>query len=226
MLAIGAWRVSTGDITLGTLVQVVTLFGLLAWPMRFVGWILSELPRAVVGHGRILEVLEQPDTMTRTAEPISLPPGPLDVRAESLTYGFDGASVFDGGVVPRRPNESVAIVGPTGVGKSTLAQLLVRLDDPSGGRILIGGVDLRHLDPGELRRGAALVFQESLFATTVAENIALDSGASRDEIERAAAIAQADRFIRALPTPTTPSSASAGTRSPGASGNAWRSPAR
>jgi ABC-type multidrug transport system fused ATPase/permease subunit len=200
MLAFGAWRVSTGDITLGTLVQVVTLFGLLAWPMRFVGWILSELPRAVVGHGRILEVLEQPDTMTRPAEPISLPPGPLDVRAESLTYGFDGASVLDEVSFHVDPNESVAIVGPTGVGKSTLAQLLVRLDDPPGGRILIGGVDIRQSDSDELRRAMSLVFQESfLFATTVAENISLDSGASRDEIERAAAIAQADRFIRALP---------------------------
>jgi ABC-type multidrug transport system fused ATPase/permease subunit len=200
MLAIGAWRVSTGDITLGTLVQVVTLFGLLAWPMRFVGWILSELPRAVVGHGRILEVLEQPDTMTRPAEPISLPPGLLDVRAESLTYGFDGTSVLDEVSFHVEPNESVAIVGPTGVGKSTLAQLLVRLDDPSAGRILIGGVDIRQSDSDELRRATSLVFQESfLFATTVAENISLDSGASRDEIERAAAIAQADRFIRALP---------------------------
>jgi len=200
MLAFGAWRVSTGDITLGTLVQVVTLFGLLAWPMRFVGWILSELPRAVVGHGRILEVLEQPDTMTRPAEPISLPPRQLDVRAESLTYGFDGASVLDEVSFHVEPNESVAIVGPTGVGKSTLAQLLVRLDDPSRGRILIGGVDIRQIDSDELRRATSLVFQESfLFATTVAENISLDSGASRDEIERAAAIAQADRFIRALP---------------------------
>jgi ABC-type multidrug transport system fused ATPase/permease subunit len=138
--------------------------------------------------------------MTRPDEPVSLPPGRLDVRAESLMYGFDGASVLDGVSFHVEPNESVAIVGPTGVGKSTLAQLLVRLDDPAGGRILIGGVDIREIDPSELRRAASLVFQESfLFATTVAENIALDSGASRDEIERAAAIAQADRFIRALP---------------------------
>jgi ABC-type multidrug transport system fused ATPase/permease subunit len=200
MLAIGAWRVSIGDVTLGTLVQVVTLFGLLAWPMRFVGWILSELPRAVVGHGRVLEVLEQPDTMERAAQPQALPHGPLDVRADGLTYDFDGAFVLDDVSFHVAPNESVAIVGPTGVGKSTLAQLLVRLDDPPAGRILLGGVDLRHVDPAELRRAASLVFQESfLFATTVAENIALDSGASREDVERAAAIAQADRFIRALP---------------------------
>jgi ABC-type multidrug transport system fused ATPase/permease subunit len=76
----------------------------------------------------------------------------------------------------------------------------VRLDDPDCGGILIGGVDLRRVEPADLRRAASLVFQESfLFATTVAENIALDSGATREEIERAAAVAQADRFIRALP---------------------------
>jgi ATP-binding cassette subfamily B protein len=200
MLAIGAWRLSTGDVTLGTLVQVVTLFGLLAWPMRFVGWILSELPRAVVGHGRIAEVLEEPVTIARAAAPVALPDGPLDVRAEALTYDFDGHRVLDEVSFHVEPNQSVAVVGPTGVGKSTLAQLLVRLDDPPSGEILIGGVNVRHVDPTSFREAASLVFQESfLFATTVAENIALDSGASRDEVERAAAIAQADRFIAALP---------------------------
>ncbi len=168
--------------------------------MRFVGWILSELPRAVVGYGRVDEVLQEPDVVERPADPAALPDGPLDVRAEGLTYEFDGTRVIDDVSFHVRPHESVAIVGPTGVGKSTLAQLLVRLDDPPGGAILVGGVDLRRAEPAELRRAVSLVFQESfLFATTVADNIALDSGASRDEVERAAAIAQADRFIAALP---------------------------
>jgi ATP-binding cassette subfamily B protein len=189
MIAVGAWRVSTGAVTVGTLVQMVTLFGMLAWPMRFIGWILSELPRAVVGHGRIVEVLDQPITIERAAEPAVLPDQPLD-----------GVRVLDEVTFHVQAEESVALVGPTGVGKSTLAQLLVRLDDPTAGEILLGGVNLRHIDAGSLHRAASMVFQDSfLFANTVAENIALDSDASRDEIERAATVAQADRFIRALP---------------------------
>jgi ABC-type multidrug transport system fused ATPase/permease subunit len=179
---------------------MVTLFGMLAWPMRFIGWILSELPRAVVGHGRIVEVLDQPITIERAAEPALLPDQPLDVAAEALTYEFAGVRVLDEVTFRVQANESVALVGPTGVGKSTLAQLLVRLDDPTSGEILLGGVNLRHIDAASLRRAASMVFQDSfLFANTVAENIALDSSASRDEIERAAIVAQADRFIRALP---------------------------
>jgi ATP-binding cassette subfamily B protein len=200
LLAVGSWRLSTGDITLGTLVQVVTLFGMLSWPMRFVGWILAELPRAVVGYGRVNEVLVEPVTVTRPSAPVVLPEGPLDVRAEALTYAIDGVRVLDEIDLRIEPDESVAIIGPTGVGKSTLAELFVRLDDPTSGEILIGGVNVRHADPASLRHAAAIVFQESfLFATTVAENIALGSGASSDEIRRAARIAQADRFVEALP---------------------------
>jgi ATP-binding cassette subfamily B protein len=201
LVAIGAWRISTGAITLGTLVMVVTLFDLLSWPMRFVGWILSELPRAVVGHGRIAGVLQQPITVERSREPVPLPEGPLPVRAQAVVYEFEGIRVLDEVSFEVRPNESVALVGHTGVGKSTLAQLLVRLDDPTSGEILLGGVNLRHVEPESLRRSAAIVFQESfLFARSVTENIALDSGASEEEVRRAARIARADTFVGALPS--------------------------
>ncbi|HYG72027.1 MAG TPA: ABC transporter ATP-binding protein [Actinomycetota bacterium] len=200
LLAIGAWRLSTGDVTLGTLVQVVALFDLIAWPLRFIGWILLELPRAVVAHDRIAEVLAERSPLERPSEPARLPEGPLEVRCEAVTYGFDGFRVLEGISFTVAPNESVAVVGATGVGKSTLAQLLVRLDDPSSGEIVLGGVDLRHVDDRELRRAAAIVFQESfLFASTVTENIKLDTDASEDEVRRAAEIVRADRFIRRLP---------------------------
>ncbi len=201
LVAVGAWRVSAGAITLGTLVMVVTLFDLLSWPMRFVGWILSELPRAVVGHGRIAGVLEQPITIERAARPVVLPDGPLPVRAEAVGYAFDGISVLEEVSFEIRPNESIALVGRTGVGKSTLAQLLVRLDDPTSGEIVVGGVNLRHADAASLRRSAAIVFQESfLFARPVSENIALDSGASAEQVRRAARIARAAAFVEDLPS--------------------------
>ncbi len=200
LVAVGGWRVSTGAISIGTLVMVVTLFDLLAWPMRFVGWILSELPRAVVGHDRIAGVLRQPITLERATAGTPLPDGPLGVRAEAVSYAFGGVRVLDEVSFEVRPDESVALVGQTGVGKSTLAQLLVRLDDPTSGEILLGGMNLRHVDADSLRASAAIVFQESfLFARPVRENIALDARVSEDEIIRASRIAMADDFIRALP---------------------------
>jgi ABC-type multidrug transport system fused ATPase/permease subunit len=200
LLAVGSWRVSAGAVTLGTLVQVVTLFGLLAWPMRFVGWILSEIPRAVAGYRRIERVIAQPVRVTPPVNPTPLPDGPLDVTADHVSYAFEGFRVLQDVSFEVRPDESVALVGPTGAGKSTLAQLLVRLDDPTEGVVRIGGVDLRNVDPTRLRRAASIVFQESfLFATSIRENIALDSDATLDEVERAATISHADGFIRELP---------------------------
>jgi len=125
-----------------------------------------------------------------------------DLRRDIVSLGFvKDLSLKDGNVsFTIEPMESVAIVGPTGVGKSTLAQLLVRLSDPEEGRILVGGVDVRRADPVALRRDVSIVFQESfLFATSVAGNIALDADAGRADIVRAALIAGADRFIRELP---------------------------
>jgi ATP-binding cassette subfamily B protein len=200
LLAVGSWRVSTGAITVGQLIGFVALFGLLSWPMRFIGWILAELPRAVVGYARLDDVFAQRVIVTPPAEPVALPGGPLGIEVRGVRHLYDGLPVLDGVSFDVAPMESVAIVGPTGVGKSTLAQLLVRLADPDEGRVLVGGVDVRDADPIALRRDVSIVFQESfLFATTVRENIALDADASEADVVRSALIASADRFIRELP---------------------------
>jgi ATP-binding cassette subfamily B protein len=201
LLAVGSWRVSTGDITLGDLIGFVALFQLLAWPMRFIGWILAELPRAVVGYDRIEEVLREPVTVTPAREGTVLPDGPLGLHVHDLRLEYEQESpVLEGVTFEVEPGESVAIVGPTGVGKSTLTQLMVRLVDPDEGHVQIGGVDLREVDQASLRASVAVVFQESfLFAESVRSNIALDSGATDEQVERAAVIAACDRFIRALP---------------------------
>jgi ABC-type multidrug transport system fused ATPase/permease subunit len=111
-----------------------------------------------------------------------------------------GPPVLDGVTFDAAPGEIVAIVGPTGSGKSTLCQLLVRLAEPDRGQIRLGGVDLARVRTDDLRRAAALVFQESfLFADTVGENIGLDTAAAPDEVREAARIARADGFIERLP---------------------------
>jgi len=200
LLAVGAWRVSTGDVTQGDLVQFVALFGMLSWPMRFIGWILSELPRAVVSYDRLEAVFREPVTVEPAARPVAITEGPLDVRVEDVSFTYGGVRVLDRVSLRIAPDESVAIVGPTGVGKSTLAQLLVRLDDPDRGTVRVGGVGLRDADAASLREATAIVFQESfLFAASVRDNIALDTGATPEQVERAADIARCDRFIRALP---------------------------
>jgi ABC-type multidrug transport system fused ATPase/permease subunit len=200
LLAVGSWRVASGAITAGELIGFVALFGLLSWPMRFIGWILAELPRAVVGYARLERVFRTDPTMAPPEVPVPLPGGPLGLDVVGVRHLYDGVPVLDGVTFDVQPRESVAIVGPTGVGKSTLAQLLVRLADPDQGRVLVGGVDVRDADVAALRRDVSIVFQESfLFATSVRENIALDVGAEDADIVRAAMIASADRFIRELP---------------------------
>src|SRR5688572_27600803 len=92
LLAVGSWRVSTGDITLGDLIGFVALFQLLAWPMRFIGWILAELPRAVVGYDRIEEVLREPVTVTPAREGIALPDGPLGLHVHDLRLEYEQRS--------------------------------------------------------------------------------------------------------------------------------------
>ena len=200
LVALGSWRIAEGELNVGELIGFVALFGLLSWPMRFIGWILAELPRAVVGWNRLQTVFEEQVTVTPPVHPVPLPEGPLGISARGLRYVYDDQPVLDGVSFDIEPGESVAIVGPTGVGKSTLAQLLVRLADPDEGVVEIGGVDVSHADPIPLRQAASIVFQESfLFAASVRENIALDDTVDDAGVVRSAMIASADRFIRELP---------------------------
>ncbi|MDP9242509.1 MAG: ABC transporter ATP-binding protein/permease [Actinomycetota bacterium] len=200
LLAVGAWRISTGAITTGTLVQFISLFLLLAFPMRLIGFVLSDIPRAVVGMDRLVGVFEERLTLDHASEALTLPEGPLGLSVGSVSFGYGDNPVLSDVSFEVAPNESVAIVGPTGGGKSTLAQLLVRLADPESGSVRIGGVDLPNMDAAELRRSVAVVFQESfLFATSVRENIALDLDVPDEEIRRVGRLTRADEFVSALP---------------------------
>jgi ATP-binding cassette, subfamily B, bacterial len=200
LIAVGSWRVSTGAITIGTLVQFVSLFELLAFPLRLIGFVLSDVPRAVVGRERIQEVFVEPISLAPAVDRVPHPEGPSEVSVRSVSFAYDGNRVLEDLSFDVAPNESVALVGPTGSGKSTLAHLLVRLADPEAGSIRLAGVDLRRMAPEALRRSAAIVFQESfLFARTVRENVALDLQVSDREIWEALRLAQAEGFVGELP---------------------------
>lgn len=217
VLLVGAWRVQSGDLSAGDLVQFAYLFRLVALPMRVFGWLLGELPRAVVGYERVAKVLEAEGGMVygtasgageggaasrfddvryhhaaTTRE--SFGPTGAAAEAEDHTRGVEGVS-FD-----VEPGRTIAVVGPTGSGKSTIAALLVRLFDPQRGQVEFDGRDLRDLDRSELSRHVAIVFQESfLFDDTVRGNITLGEDFSDDEVRRAAELARADGFVAELP---------------------------
>jgi ATP-binding cassette, subfamily B, bacterial len=201
LLAVGGWRVSTGAVSPGDLVQAMALFTLLAFPMRVVGFLLEEMPRSVVALDRIDDVLAaSPEPVP--ADPRALHSGPLDVAADGLGFGYvAGLPVLEDCDVRIAPGEIVALVGPTGCGKTTLCELLAGLDRPDRGVVRVGGIDLAELSRDDLRASVALVFQESfLFTDTIANNITIGPEASESSMRWAAGIAQVARFVESLPS--------------------------
>lgn len=197
---VGAWRIGAGAMEPGGLVQAAALFGLLAFPVRIVGFFLQELPRSVVATARIDAVLATPPgPLPGEGEP--MPPGPLDIEFDSVGFTWpDGTEVLTDVSFSVAAGEVVALVGATGSGKTTLCELVVRLMDPTSGVVRVGGVDVTVADPAELRRAVALVFQESfLFADTLGTNIDVAGELDPKAVATVAQIAQADGFIEATP---------------------------
>lgn len=199
LLWLGAWRYSTGAVTIGDLVQAMALFGILAFPFRVVGFLLEELPRAVVANDRLQDVLAAPRRI-QPSEVRPLPPGPLEVDLEDVRFTHGDEVVLDGVSTHIVPGEVVALVGSTGAGKTTLCNLLSGLVEPTSGVIRLGGVPLDAVDPAELHRAAALVFQEAfLFADTVRENLTLGEPIDDADVLAALDVARARGFVDRLP---------------------------
>jgi ATP-binding cassette subfamily B protein len=199
VLGVGAWRLSVGAVTIGELVQAMTLFGILAFPFRIVGFLLEELPRAVVANDRVRRVLAAPSRV-RPAHPTPLPDGPLELVLDEVRFAHGGDLVLDGVTARLAPGEIVALVGSTGTGKSTLCTLLAHLIDPDGGEIRIGGVPLANADPDDLHQAVALVFQETfLFGDTVRENLTMGAAIDDDTVRGALEVARARAFVERMP---------------------------
>jgi ATP-binding cassette subfamily B protein len=203
VLWIGGRRVISGDLSLGSFVAFNAYVAMLVWPLRVLGQRVTTLQKAVGASARISEVLDAEPQLRDPRHPERLDrPVRGDVRLEGVQFGHeDGHPVLDGLDLHVAAGESVALVGATGSGKSTIAGLLARLYDPDAGSVSLDGHDVRALRISDVRGAVALVFEETfLFTDTVRENIRFARPDARDEdVERAAELAGAAGFIADLP---------------------------
>ncbi|MFI6549505.1 ABC transporter ATP-binding protein [Streptomyces prunicolor] len=203
----GATRVADGTLELGVLAAAVLYLRRLYDPIDRLGMFLNSYQSAAASLEKIAGLLAQTPSVPEPSTPVQLPELETDQPGREVVFdGVRFAYRTGGEVLPvfdltLPAGQTVAVVGSTGAGKSTLAKLLARFYDPSDGRVLLDGVDLRELSAPELRRGVVMVTQEAfLFSGTVAENIAIGRpDAPREEIERAAKAIGAHDFISALP---------------------------
>lgn len=218
---LGAWRISDGHLTTGQLVEIAYLFTLMSLPIRSFGWVLGDLSRTVVGGGRVQQILDVVDRRHDGTAPLPDGPGVLRLQDASFVFHDDPADLVLGRTSriedqrlriseaihhvdlvadPTAGTRTVALVGPTGSGKSTLTLLAAGLLPPTGGRITLDGVDLRDLTAQTRTADIALVLQQAfVFDATVRHNITLGEDIDEETIAWALRIAQADGFVRALP---------------------------
>ncbi|MFI1975976.1 ABC transporter ATP-binding protein [Streptomyces wedmorensis] len=206
-LVLGTVQVADGDLSAGTLVAFLSTALALRWPVESIGFLLAMSQEAATATERYFEVMdaeEEPDTASPTA---STEDGPGGVRFEGVTFRYpdapdDAPPVLDGVDLHIRPGETLALVGGTGSGKTTLTALVPRLHEATGGRILLDGEDIALMERARLRTLVSMAFEEpTLFSASVGENVLMGAGetAAEPELERALGVAQADGFVGRLP---------------------------
>lgn len=211
---VGTWRIGQGALTTGQLVQVAYLFTLMALPLRSFGWVLGDLSRVVVGWRRTRRILTARDELTYGTRTAPSTGRPARVEFQGVTLEYRDSHSATGRTRPdavalheidltadaETDGRVVAIVGATGSGKSTLTLLASRLLDPTDGRILLDGVDLRDLTADSLAASVALVLQQAfVFDSSVRDNVTLGEDFSDADVRWALRIAQAEAFVDALP---------------------------
>jgi ATP-binding cassette subfamily B protein len=201
ILAYGGWLVLQGTVTPGQFIAFFQLLTILVWPVQGLGEIVATGQRAMTSAARVWNVLRQEPTVRDAPHARPLRAGDGEVSFEHVTFGYRTDLPVLRDFSLRIPaGTAVALVGPTGCGKSTVARLLPRFYDPEAGAIRIDGADIREVRLDELRRNIGLVFEDTfLFSDSVRNNIAYGKlDASDEEIEAAARLAQADGFISEL----------------------------
>jgi ATP-binding cassette, subfamily B, bacterial len=190
LVVVGAQRVSTGDLTIGELSSVIFLFGLLIFPLRLIGWTLSELPRSMAGWNRVRAVLDEPIDPDPQARIEVAPPGTgIELDAVRYTHVGEAQPALRDLFLTVPGGLTVAVVGPTGAGKSTLVDVVAGLVEPSDGVVRLAA------------GGRSVVFQEAfLFAGTVRDNLQVGAVFGDDEMWEALRLAAADEVVRQLPS--------------------------
>jgi len=202
VLLVGGHQVVNGTITLGEFAAFNSYLLMLMFPMRMLGITLGMAQRAVASGNRVFELLDREPRLEVPKHPTPLPAGRGQIQFDDVTLSYgEGRPALANVTLDVAPGETIAIVGPTGSGKTTIVAAVARLYDVTDGAVRIDGVDVRELDPAELRREIALVPDDGfLFSATVRENISYARPeATFDEVVTAAQRAQIHEFIDALP---------------------------
>ena len=202
ILLVGGRMVARGSLALGDFVAFNLFLAMLVTPLRALGMWIGQAQRATASGERIFQVVDEPEDIREEPGAVELPPGPGAVTFEHVTFGYDAERpVLRDLGLELAPGRSVALIGHTGAGKTTVASLIPRFYDVQHGRVLVDGHDVRTLTLQSLRSAIGVIAQDAfLFSATVRENIAFGRiDATDEEVEQAARLAQAHEFIAALP---------------------------
>jgi len=202
ILLVGGRMVANGSLSVGGFVRFNLYLAMLVMPLRALGMWIGQAQRATASGERIFQVIDEPEDIRDADDARELPAGPGRVVFEDMTFGYDAERpvLHDVGLV-LEAGKSVALIGHTGAGKTTLASLVPRFYDVQHGSVSIDGADVRDVTLASLRREIGVIAQDPfLFSATVRENIAFGRPDATDEmVERAAQLAQAHEFIEQLP---------------------------
>jgi ABC-type multidrug transport system fused ATPase/permease subunit len=202
VLLVAGRMVISGSLSLGAFFAFNLLLAMLVMPLRMLGMWIGQAQRAIAAGERIFEVLDEPEEVADAPDAQPLPAGPGEVIFEDVSFGYDPARlVLDDVDLRIGAGRTVALIGRTGSGKTTLATLVPRFYDATAGRILVDGVDVRELVRRSLRREIGVISQDPfLFSASIRDNIALGiPDAPHEAVEAAAQAAQAHEFILELP---------------------------
>ena len=202
VLLVGARMVAHGTLSIGSFVAFNVYVTMLVVPLRSLGMWIGQAQRATASGERIFQVIDEPEEIATRPDAGELPPGPGLVRFDGVSFEYaPGRPVLEGIDLDVEAGRTIALIGHTGSGKTTLTSLVPRFYDVSGGRVTIDGADVRDVTLTSLRRAIGVISQDPfLFSATVRENIGFGApGISDDEIERAAQLAQAHEFVAELP---------------------------